>query len=163
MSGPRVMPPMAYDNDPTVRPPSLLGTRSGWQRPPPRASNSPGLPVTRSRKSSRDLQEWQRQATPPLDAPVVARARVCFHTPLPRRGRLALPSMGPRGRADRPLLEASGNVMSLATAERRSGTFGERMVETARSPASTIAARYRLPPRRCVPQSSWHRAAKRMP
>ena len=56
------------------------------------------------------------QATPPLDAPVVAWARVRFHTPRPPAR--SLPSMDPCGKADRPMPEASGNVAGLATAER---------------------------------------------
>ena len=45
--------------------------------------------------------------------------------------------MDPCGKADRPMPEASGNIIGLATVERRSLRIGERMAETAPSPAST--------------------------
>lgn len=117
MSGPHVMPPLGCENDPAVRPPPLLGTRSGSQRPPPRASSSPGLPVTtRSCNSSRDLQEWQRQADPAFGRPNSGAGQCVFSDATALASSLL--SMDPSGKADRPMPAESENKMGLFTAKR---------------------------------------------
>ena len=114
MSGPRVMPLLGCENDIGGRFTAETGCDSQGGASVSDCAEVSCVSASRSAGAGRDAPTVTG-ATPPLDAPVVAWVRVCFHTPRPR-GR-SLPSMDPCGKAGRPMPEASDKFVGLATAD----------------------------------------------